>query len=180
MMSNESDDEVADGPRGSLVQGRLRRRVRETLLLPVAVVAALAVVAWPTHGTDDPDEDVAGVLYARPGTGVRHVASVVTWFGSPTVVAICAVVVAALAWRRYRDMQLTLFCPVAVAVAGLIEHFLKLIVGRARPATAALANQFDFSYPSGHATASSALALSAILLTWAGGPAAVDGWWSGG
>ncbi|MGI8756283.1 MAG: phosphatase PAP2 family protein [Acidimicrobiales bacterium] len=137
--------------------------------MEVVVIVVLGIVAWPTRRTDDIDSDVAASLFARPGTWERSAAATVTFFGSPAVVTVATVLVAVWAWRRFRSVVLALFCPLSVAIAGAIEHLVKLLVARPRPATAVLAHQLDFSYPSGHATAASALALSLALLVWAGG-----------
>lgn len=153
-----------------LVDGRLRRRLGEVVVAEFALVAAMALVAWPTRNTNDIDADIAAKLFAAPGTWVRQAAYIVTYLGSPIAVTVGAATTALWVWHRFRRLRLTIFCPIAVATAGLIEHVLKLVVARPRPSTAVLAHQLDFSYPSGHATASSALAMSLVLLVWSGGP----------
>lgn len=155
--------------RPSLIVGRLRHRLVAFLSVEVIVIVVLGIVAWPTRRTDDIDADVAASLFAHPGTWERSAAVAVTFFGSPAVVTVATVLVAVWAWRGFRSVVLALFCPLSVAVAGTVEHLVKLLVARPRPATAVLAHQLDFSYPSGHATAASALALSSALLVWAGG-----------
>ncbi|MBA3654591.1 MAG: phosphatase PAP2 family protein [Actinobacteria bacterium] len=87
-----------------------------------------------------------------------------TTLGDPAVVVAASLVLAAWAWWRYRAVRLALFGPAAVGLTSLVGHALKLVVERPRPATAVLAHEFDFSYPSGHATGATALALASILL----------------
>mgnify|MGYP001248758490 CR=1 FL=1 len=154
--------------RQRLVEGRLRRALLPCLAAEGLLVLGLGALVWHAHSPDRIDRAVAARLYAKPGSALRPVATAVTFFGSPLVVAVGAVLVATSVWWRYRDTFLALFCPTAVTVAALIEQLLKSTVSRARPPTARFAHEVDFSYPSGHTTASVALALSAILLVWAG------------
>lgn len=156
--------------RRRLVEGRLRHRLAEVLVGEVVIVAALAAVAWRSDVPNRVDAAVAVHLYAPPHSLVRAAATVVTFFGKPLVVALASLLVAGWSWRRYRDRTLSVFCPAAVAVASFLEYVLKLAVRRPRPATASLSHLVDFSYPSGHATGASALALATILLVWADGP----------
>jgi undecaprenyl-diphosphatase len=134
-------------------------------------VAVLAAIVWRSNVPDRVDAAVATHLYAAPHAPVRALAAAVTFFGKPVVVAGAALAVAAWSWRRYRDATLAVFCPAAVTVASIVEHVLKIEVRRPRPATASLSHLLDFSYPSGHATGSCALALSVGLLVWSGGAA---------
>lgn len=134
------------------------------LFIELLLVAVFAAVVWHSRAPDRIDANVAKALYARPGTMPRAIADTITNLGKPGVVVVASFVVAVLAWRRFRAVQLALFCPIAVGVTSLLGHALKLLVERPRPATAALAHEFDFSYPSGHATGATALAVAAILL----------------
>jgi undecaprenyl-diphosphatase len=52
----------------------------------------------------------------------------------------------------------------AVVLTSLAGHALKLLVERSRPSTALLAGEADYSFPSGHATGATALALATVLL----------------
>jgi|GEM_PF-6992777 len=157
--------------RRRLLEGRLRHRLAELLAGETVVVAALAAIVWRSDAPDGVDAAVAAHLYAPPHTLIRAVATAVTFFGKPHVVAVGALLVAAWSWRRFRDRTLSVFCPAAVAVASLCEHVLKVEVRRPRPTTAVVSHLLDFSYPSGHATGASALVLATILLVWSGGPA---------
>jgi len=152
-----------------LVEGRLRRRLLPLVVTEGVLVVVLGVIVWHSRGADRLDRVVASALYAKPGNAVRGVASAVTFFGSPMAVAVGAVVVAAWAWWRFHDRLLSLFCPLAVGASALAEKLLKSIIARPRPPTAVLAHEVDFSYPSGHVTGATALALATILLVWTGG-----------
>ena len=158
--------------RRRLVEGRLRHRLAEVLAVEAAVVAVLAAIVWRSNVPDRIDAAVAAHLYAAPHTPARALATAITFFGKPAVVAVAALGVAAWSWRRFRDATLAVFCPAAVTVASVLEHVLKIEVRRPRPATASLSHLVDFSYPSGHATGACALTLSVILLVSSGVPAA--------
>jgi len=156
--------------RQRLVEGRLRQRLVPLLMGEGVLVVALGSLVWHASRADRLDREVATTLYAKPGNGLRGVATAVTFFGSPPAVAVGAVLVAVWAWWRFHDRLLTAFCPVAVIASGLAERVIKSITARPRPPTAVLAHEIDFSYPSGHVTGATALVLATMLLVWAGGP----------
>lgn len=153
-----------------LVEGRLRERLREVLATEVLAVGVLAALVWHARSPDGLDARVASSLYASPHTTLRTIAAAVTVLGKPIVVAVGSIAVAGWARWRYRDGVLTAFCPLSVAIASTIGHLLKVLVARPRPATASLARLLDYSYPSGHAVGSTALAMATILLVWSAGP----------
>jgi undecaprenyl-diphosphatase len=153
-----------DERRVRLVEGRLRRRLVPLLVAEAVVVTVLAILVFHSKAPNRVDRAVADAVYARPGTALRTAATAVTFFGSSLVVPVLALGVAALTWRHFRDVLLSAFCPLAVASAVIAERALKSVVARDRPATAALAHELDFSYPSGHVTAATALAIASILL----------------
>lgn len=160
----------ADSAARRLVDGRLRERLHVLLFAELTLVALMAAMVWHSRTPDRIDANVAKALYARPGTLPRSIADMITTIGKPGVVVAASFVVAVLAWRRFRAVHLALFCPAAVGVTSLLGHALKLLVERPRPATAALAHELDFSYPSGHATGATALAVAIILLAALAGP----------
>lgn len=147
-----------------MLDERLRRHLPRLVAGDAVLVVVLALVAWHARHADRADAAVARAIYAPPGSAWRAVADVVTRLGDPMVVAAASIAVAAWAWHRYRDVAVAAFCPVTVVGASVLEHLLKLLVERSRPATAVLAHELDYSYPSGHVTGATALALSAILL----------------
>jgi undecaprenyl-diphosphatase len=139
------------------------------VLASVVGFVLLATVAWRSAAPDRVDAGVARAVHASPGSVLRAVADAVTVIGEPVVVATLAFVVAAYAWRRFRDPLRTALCPVAVGGTWAIGHLVKVAVARPRPLTAAAAHELDFSYPSGHATAATALAVAAGLLVYTTG-----------
>ena len=91
-----------------------------------------------------------------------------TWAGSILVLAPLALVQAGLAWRRLRHVR-ALFLPVALAGASLMAYAAKHLIGRERPAVAALIDMpADASFPSAHA-----LQITAFVLAWLCAPGRV-------
>lgn len=89
----------------------------------------------------------------------------VTDFGSIGVAV--AVAIGALFYVIKSHAYRALFLAVAVGGAGILNAVLKLLFERQRPDLwQQLVTEATFSFPSGHAMASSALAISFILLFW--------------
>lgn len=151
-----------------LVGNRWRRLVVPLVLFELVLVVALGALVWHSTRGDSFERAVNSALYARPGTAVRAAAFAVTLIGSPVGASIGGVLVAIGAWWRLREWPIALFSPVAVGIAAVIESGVKRVVARTRPSTAVLSHLTDRSFPSGHATFSTALAVSAVVLVWAG------------
>ncbi len=133
-------------------------------------MVVLSLLLWHATRADAVDGAIGRAVYARPGLAVRSIATAVTLVGSPVAAAVGAFGLAAVAWVRSREAALCLFAPLAIGAAALVEKMLKVLVGRARPSTAILVHLQDRSFPSGHATGSTALATAAVVLLWAIGP----------
>jgi undecaprenyl-diphosphatase len=85
--------------------------------------------------------------------------------GSVAVVVIVAVIVSALLWWRRVPLAAALAPATAVLAAGAVAAVLKVLVDRPRPSTAyRLVAETDPSFPSGHATGTMALGLSAAIV----------------
>lgn len=147
---------------------RLRRLVAPLVFSEAALVGVLGALVWHASRGGTFDRAIDSAVYARPGTFVRSVAFAFTLIGSPVGATIGALLVAGGAWWRLREWPMGLFSPVAVGVSAVIESVLKRVVARSRPTTAVLSHLTDRSFPSGHATFSMAMAVSAIVLVWAG------------
>ncbi|MBR1422551.1 MAG: phosphatase PAP2 family protein [Ruminococcus sp.] len=71
-----------------------------------------------------------------------------------------------MAWKKYRPIGLT--CSASLAISFVINFILKLIVARTRPyeaiegLTRLVGKQSDYSFPSGHTSAS--MAVSVVML----------------
>ncbi|MEA3055023.1 MAG: hypothetical protein QOD30_455 [Actinomycetota bacterium] len=148
----------------SLLDRRLAERLGALVGGELAVLALLAVLVWHSSRPDRVDAAIARALYAEPGTTLRWIADRVSLAGAPPIVALAAIGVGVWTWWRCRDLLVAVFCPFAVVLTSAASHALKLVIERPRPATAVLLHEVDFSYPSGHATGATALALTFVLL----------------
>jgi undecaprenyl-diphosphatase len=129
----------------------------------IVLVSAIAIGVFADLG-----EDVAAKSTTQFDTSVRawimshqnpvlyKLAYVITWIGSPAVMVFIAI--AAGVWfYGQRGRSKAGIMVAAPAVGGLISGVVKVIFGRVRPAGAALLNEKNFSFPSGHAATSAAV-----------------------
>jgi undecaprenyl-diphosphatase len=88
-----------------------------------------------------------------------------TAFGSPPVLALLAVVSALALWLTGKKLVLAIAPGLALVIAATGAAFGKLVVGRDRPPVALhLVNESDASFPSGHATDTTALLVTLALI----------------
>lgn len=140
----------------------------------IGVVAALGaalvfagvaedVIGHNGVATTDPVR-LAWIVHHR-SAGLVSGARVLNSAGSAGTVAILAVIVTTFLWWRRVPLAAALTPVVAVLGAGAIAAALKLIVDRPRPsASYRLLTETDPSFPSGHATGTMALGVSAGLI----------------
>jgi membrane-associated phospholipid phosphatase len=143
-----------------LVGGRLRRFAPVVIAVEVGLVLMLAVLVW--HATKG-----GWRLYAPPGSVPRVSFTLISVLGLPAVAMASAVGIGLAVWRRMRNVLMALFPPAAVILSVILESIVKVLVSRARPDTALLVHVHGRSFPSGHATAATALALTAAVLAYA-------------
>lgn len=88
----------------------------------------------------------------------------ITAFGSPLLMSVlCAAIVALLLWQKRRGDAA--FFAFAVIGAGLLNLLAKAFFGRARPELwLSIAPRSDFSFPSGHAMGTMAVACAVVML----------------
>ncbi|NMN99035.1 phosphatase PAP2 family protein [Antrihabitans stalactiti] len=139
--------------------------VRIAALIAVFVVLAIHVArsGWLT-GADTATLDW---FLAHRSAVWTTLAVAVTTVGGPAGVALVATVIAAaVGWqRRAIGPALLVLSPVALAAAA--STLIKLAVGRDRPPVSAhLMTETDFSFPSGHVTATTALVGAVLLVIW--------------
>lgn len=134
--------------------------VKVALGLLACLVALTAVVA---AGWTAPLDQATAVAAAVHRTAFQSAVAVnVTALGSAPVIVIVAVVAAAYAVAAGRPRLV-----VALAwtpLAFLLDSAIKLLVRHPRPTVAMIALPPDFSFPSGHAVAASALYVTLALL----------------
>ena len=109
-------------------------------------------------------QNLAWITHHRSGalvTGSRVLNDV----GSVAVVLAIAALISAFLWWRRVPIGAAITPLVAVVSAGAFAAMIKLIVDRARPSAAyQLVAEADPSFPSGHATGSAALGVSAAVI----------------
>ena len=138
-----------------------------------AMVAAAATVIFFGVSEDVVQNDglatrdasrLAWITHHRSGTLVSG-SRVLDTVGSVGVVLAIAVAVGLLLWWRRVPIAAALTPLAAVLVAGATAGTLKVIIDRARPTPAhQLISEVNQSFPSGHATDSAALGISAAII----------------
>ena len=163
----------------SLLTATLVRRVRNTAPLTlamtafgamVAVVAALVFAAVSedvvqTKGAATVDGSRLGWIAHHRSDALVSGSRVLNDAGAVGVVVVLAVAASAWLWWRRVPLGAALAPMSAVASAGAIAAVLKVLVDRSRPpAVYRLLTETDPSFPSGHATGSMALGISAAVV----------------
>ena len=127
----------------------------------------LAILIAVHHRPIGIEATVDRSLLVAPGsawfTGLKDV----TVLGSSLVVAAAAAVLAVECWRVTRDWRLAAICILGPGLAGVAETLLKPVIGRPRPASKAFTGESGFSFPSGHAAGSVALAVCVVAVAYA-------------
>ena len=159
-----------------LVPGRfpLRWSVAGACLV-AGVLGLVNALASHTIGLDRAAETA---LFAGRGSALRTFTQRFTVAGSAPAIMLAGVVGSVLLWLRYRDRLLALWC-VSTPVAALVAEILVKNVVRRGPPTekvqyvepvnswfSQLFQPGRYSFPSGHATLSAALATMVALLAW--------------
>ncbi|NMN99580.1 phosphatase PAP2 family protein [Antrihabitans stalactiti] len=140
--------------------------VRVAALLAMLIVLAVQVArsGWLT-GADTATLDW---FVAHRSPIWTTVAIAVTTVGGPAGVAVIAVVVAAVVGWKRRAIGPAVLVLSPVVLAGTASTLIKHVVGRERPPVAAhMMAETDFSFPSGHVTATTALVGAVLLVVWA-------------
>jgi membrane-associated phospholipid phosphatase len=145
------------------------RQRRLALALTAAVLAAIAFARIAEdYLTNDPlarwDVSFARWLAGERTTSGIDAFRVITFFGSPAVVAAIGALVCIVLYRRGRVVEAGLL-PLVIAGAELLNLVLKLSFHRARPEVAFI--ELDtYSFPSGHAMISTAVYGALAYLAW--------------
>jgi undecaprenyl-diphosphatase len=142
---------------------------RLALALTAAALSALAFARiTEDYLTNDPlarwDVSFARWLAGERTTAGVDAFRVLTFFGSPAFALAVSAVVCLVLYRRGRLVEASLL-PIVLAGAELLNLVLKLSFHRARPEVAFI--QLDtYSFPSGHAMASTAVYGALAYLAW--------------
>lgn len=127
------------------------------------LLAGSAIGAVLTNAPAGWDASVVADLHGAPHGALTAVMRAITWLGSPVVLdaVFAAALVALLALRSWRD---ALFLALASPGTVVMVQLIKLAVERARPAGAHLTPSEGSSWPSGHASSSTALFAGLLLI----------------
>lgn len=164
MPAHNSTTTTPPGPaRNPRVRDWLGRLI--TFWTLIVLVSAIAIGVFADLGEDVTENSTAGLdnavrawMVAHQNPTVYQIAYVITVIGSPGMLLIA---LAAGVWffrRGGRGMAGVVVA--APAVAALLSGSVKLLIGRARPAGGVLLNLQTYSFPSGHATTSAAVAVT--------------------
>jgi undecaprenyl-diphosphatase len=135
------------------------------VLAPLLVVGALAEDVWHGQGFGW-DVPILQWLHSYQTPGISRVMLLVTRLGSPPFMLTLGAVILLALWMSRQHGQ-ALFFVVAVGGAGLLNLAAKLVFGRDRPDLwLSLAPEKTFSFPSGHAMGTMALAAALVSLSW--------------
>ena len=127
-----------------------------------ALVAFLIAVGWTQYG----DVAILRAVHPHAILWLDAVVPSITYIGEPLVVSVAASVLAlVLVYFRRWIAAIVLLC--GIAGSGALNYIAKHIAERARPELwERIVHETSFSFPSGHATASMALALCVVALLW--------------
>ena len=137
------------------------------LWIIAAGTLAFAVLAWQVHGggaLSQIDQSITGWMQAHRNPALQAPLFVVTDLHSTCGIAIMGILIGALvAWqRRWRALS---FLAVSLGGGMLLNVALKLVFERPRPMfDVPLLSLTTYSFPSGHASGSTLLYMSAIIL----------------
>jgi undecaprenyl-diphosphatase len=136
------------------------------LWVPAAIFVALAEEVVE-HEPLLFDEPVLYWLRSIATPDLNQFAVVVTNSGGKIAIAVATLAIAYLLYRRRFGRRAVFTVVFSVAGAALLNLLLKLSFQRDRPDLwDSIVTETSYSFPSGHAMASSALAFSVILVLW--------------
>jgi membrane-associated phospholipid phosphatase len=135
------------------------------ILLPLWLFGTLARDVWE-GGVFGFDEPTLLYFHSLQTPLLDRVMVFISWLGFSVVVVFDIAITLMLSlYRRWRN---AIFFGLAVGGAGLLNFFAKQTFGRVRPALwAPIAPETTFSFPSGHAMASTAFVVAICVLLWA-------------
>ena len=138
------------------------------ILVPLLLVAELAEDVWKDKGEYRfaLDEPILYFLHAQATPNRDSFWSFVTDFGRPPLMLSMGACVVGFLWIQKRRGDATFFL-VSVIGAAILNVLAKSVFGRTRPDLwISVAPEADYSFPSGHAMATMALAASLVVLAW--------------
>jgi undecaprenyl-diphosphatase len=147
-----------------------RRSLAIVALVCAAAFTALAVYVWSSPDGTAIEGHITDAITSTTKDGTYRLFNAISALGSTGAVAVGAVVLAIFAFWWWRNVRLAVVCVLGPALAGAGEIVIKKVIGRPRPPTAGLSGEGGFSFPSGHASGATALAVVLVLLAFAAFP----------
>ncbi|WTZ50064.1 phosphatase PAP2 family protein [Nocardia sp. NBC_01388] len=149
--------------------GRVLRERAGVLGWGAVVMGGLfLLLTWQVWGAGwavDGDVGVWDWFVGHRSAGWTTLVREYTFFGDPGRASLIAIVVAGVAWWRRRSFGVALLVVATVLIATGLSTLTKYLVGRERPPVAMrLVGAMHPSYPSGHATATTALVGVTLLV----------------
>lgn len=137
------------------------------LALPAVALAWSVRAAVPAVVELDEAVVTAATDLTREEAGLRRVLLVWQELSQPRWVDAAGIALAAWVWRRHGLRARTAWAVVTVLTAWGVSTLVKVAVGRARPVVDdAVTHASGFSFPSGHATNTTAAAVALTVLLW--------------
>jgi len=138
------------------------------ILLPLLLLGELAEDVWEDKGEYRFafDEPILHFLHARATPHRDSLWSFVTDFGRPPLMLAMGACVVGFLWIQKRRGDAAFFLA-SVTGAAILNVVAKLVFGRTRPDLwISIAPETSFSFPSGHAMATMAMAAALVVLAW--------------
>ncbi|MDB4888212.1 MAG: phosphoesterase [Gemmatimonadetes bacterium] len=165
-----SEDSIISAERGpELRSGRDHLLRNWTAIIALAVIAVLAFAALGAEvverQTSALDLGVRAWVRANQSSSVVRLSQALSTYGSVTPLA-CVAIVAAL-YLLYRRRYLAALPALMAPALGVLAYVtLKNIFARARPSALAQVVEGTYSFPSAHATSSSAICCTLAYVFW--------------
>lgn len=162
-------------PRWGRAARSIDQRVAGGLMLVIGLAAVLggALVVGAIYDMVERGSGIARWDRSVADWGSEHATGwstnlldVLTDLGGSAYVAVIAIAIAAIDYRRFRNPNVPLFLAVVLGGISLLNNALKLIVDRERPDVVHLVEASSSSFPSGHsATAAAAWCAFALVVS---------------
>lgn len=140
---------------------RIDLRISLFSLIIFIIMACLVALGW-TQGVDDAIR--ALVNAHRTPAATAFFTSITKLFNSKGTLAWCILIII-LAWRLI-DRRFALQVAISSLGGIFINHWIKQVFQRPRPATDILMHYSGYSFPSGHSSAAALVCACLILLVW--------------
>ena len=145
----------------------VRRLLSPPVIAGAVIVVAVAVIGGFLRGPLPVDTDVWSDFIEARTPAMNSIMTGASWVFDPKRAVILAVVIAGIVWWLLKKVMHALYILCSVALSTANSFIIKHIYERPRPEEALrLITEDGYSFPSGHATAVTALFVSlALVLT---------------